>query len=174
MRLGTFVIEAAEIAAGLAPGRSRGFAFQQLASFDPAAWAAMTPTAGPLPPPMFHGFDRDAGAIANATANAARAGLAAACHFARQPVSDLTPPDGPPGLVIVNPPYGARIGNRQALFGLYGALGKTLKQHFTGWKVGIVTSDGGLAQATGLPFVEQTPPIPHGSLKIKLYRTEPL
>ena len=37
---GTFVIEAAEIAAGLPPGRSRRFAFEQLASFDAAAWAA--------------------------------------------------------------------------------------------------------------------------------------
>ena len=35
---GTFVIEAAEIAAGLKPGRSRRFAFEQLASFDAAAW----------------------------------------------------------------------------------------------------------------------------------------
>jgi putative N6-adenine-specific DNA methylase len=36
---GTFVLEAAEIALGLAPGRSRGFAFERLASFDGAAWA---------------------------------------------------------------------------------------------------------------------------------------
>ena len=44
---GTFVIEAAEIALGLAPGRSRSFAFEQLASFDPAAWAAMKEAAIP-------------------------------------------------------------------------------------------------------------------------------
>ena len=38
---GTFVLEAAEIAAGLAPGRARPFAFERLATFDPAAWAAL-------------------------------------------------------------------------------------------------------------------------------------
>ena len=38
---GTFVIEAAEIAAGLKPGRSRRFAFEQLATFDAAAWRAL-------------------------------------------------------------------------------------------------------------------------------------
>ena len=48
---GTFPIEAAEIAAGLAPGRSRPFAFQRLATFDPAAWSTLLAAAGPRPTP---------------------------------------------------------------------------------------------------------------------------
>ncbi|WP_085854450.1 THUMP domain-containing class I SAM-dependent RNA methyltransferase [Palleronia marisminoris] len=167
---GTFVLEAAGIAASQQPGRDRSFAFEQLASFEPQAVAALG-RAGGTTPPQFHGFDRDAGAVRGATANAARAGLAAATRFTAQPVSDLTPPVGPPGLVICNPPYGARIGNRKPLFALYGSLGQRLSEHFAGWRVAIVTSDAGLARATGLPLTESVP-IAHGGLKVRLHTTQ--
>ena len=66
---GTFVIEAAEIAAGLRPGRSRRFAFEQLAGFDAPAWEKMRERARRAGPPSgLHGSDRDAGAIAKAAA----------------------------------------------------------------------------------------------------------
>ncbi|MCR9125465.1 MAG: class I SAM-dependent RNA methyltransferase [Rhodobacteraceae bacterium] len=174
---GTFPIEAAEIAAGLAPGRDRGFGFEDLAGFDAAAWSRMRASATrPVPqgPPRVFGYDRDQGAIAMASANAERAGVAGCITLARQAVSDLTPPDTPPGLVIVNPPYGARIGNRNVLFAVYGALGKTLLARFAGWRVGLVTSDGGLARATGLPFRPAGPPVPHGGLRVTLHLTPPL
>ena len=168
---GTLVIEAAEIAAGLAPGRSRAFAFERLATHDPAAWAAMRADApAPAGPARFFGFDRDAGAVEASRANAARAGVAATTRFAAQAVSALTPPEGPPGLVIVNPPYGARIGEAGDLRALYGALGKTLAAGFAGWRVGLITSDAALARATGLPFAPPGPPVPHGPLKIRLYQ----
>ena len=74
---GTFVIEAAEIAAGLQPGRSRSFAFEQLASFDAAAWQQMRDAQTPVTPSLrFYGSDRDAGAIRMSRANAERAGVA--------------------------------------------------------------------------------------------------
>ena len=81
------------------------------------------------------------------------------------------PPEGPPGLVIVNPPYGTRIGNRKLLFALHGRMGAVLKERFRGWRVGIVTSDEGLARATGLPFGPPGPYVPHGGLKVRLWRT---
>ncbi len=168
---GTFVLEAAEIAAGLLPGRSRGFAFEHLASFEADAFAAMRGGAGRDPGVRFFGFDRDDGAIRGAQANALRAGVADWVAFRRQAISDLTPPEGPPGLVMVNPPYGARIGNRKLLFGLYGALGKVLMDQFGGWRVGLVTSDGGLAKATGLPFQPPGPPVAFGGLKVTLWKT---
>lgn len=173
---GTFVIEAAEMALGLAPGRARHFGFEDLASFHADRWAALK---SGLPEPQttdlrFFGFDRDAGAIANATANAERAGVADIANFTHQAVADLTPPQGPPGLVIVNPPYGARIGNRKLLFALYGTFGTVMKERFKGWRVGIVTSDKGLARATGLHFRQVSAPIPHGGLKVQLFQTGPL
>lgn len=172
---GTFVIEAAEIAAGLHPGRARAFAFELLAGHDADAWAAeKDQPPAPLPDLRFYGSDRDAGSFGAARANADRAGLGALCSFEKIPVSDLTAPDGPPGLVIVNPPYGGRIGDKKPLFGLHGALGQTLKTRFQGWRVGIITSEASLAHATGLPFADESAPVAHGGLRVRLYRTDPL
>lgn len=172
---GTFVIEAAEIALGLAPGRSRDFAFELLPGHDPEAVAALrSPQPRPVPDVLMQGSDRDDGAIRSALANAERAGVGGITAFHRAAISDLTRPPGPPGLVMVNPPYGARIGQRKLLFGLYGALGGVLRARFAGWRVGLVTSDAGLARATGLPFGPPGPAVTQGGLRITLYQTGPL
>ena len=172
---GTFVIEAAEMASGLQPGRSRRFAFEQLKSFDDVAWTTMRATAARSSPAFtFQGSDRDAGAIASAKANATRAGVSAITTFMQQSISDLTPPDGPPGLVMVNPPYGTRIGDKSKLHSLYAALGQTLLSRFRGWRVGLVTSDKALAKSTGLPFAPPGKPAGHGGLKVYLFKTNAL
>jgi putative N6-adenine-specific DNA methylase len=171
---GTFVIEAAEIAAGLLPGRTRHFAFQDLANYDDAAFKAMKEHPVLRPPAQFFGSDRDAGAVRMATANADRAGIAHLTHFANHAAGELTPPEGPPGLVIVNPPYGARIGNKNLLYPLYGTLGQTLLTRFKGWRVALVTSEPSLAKATGLPWKPHGPAIAHGGMKVWLWQTPPL
>ena len=174
---GTFVIEAAEIAAGLKPGRSRHFAFEQLATFDASAWQAMRSAENPrsLPPGIrFHGSDRDAGAIEMSKANAERAGVAALTEFKQSTISDLTAPEGPPGLVIVNAPYGDRIGDKNSLGPLYRAFGQAMKSRFAGWRVGLVTNEADLAHASGLPFLPPEAPVAHGGLRVTLFRTEPL
>ncbi len=171
---GTFVIEAAEWAAGLAPGRSRSFAFEKLATFDAAAWErikASRAAAQPAPESRFCGSDRDAGAIRMSTENAARAGVTDWTCFRHLAVSEIETPPGPAGLVIVNPPYGGRIGERKSLVPLYRALGQTLTARFSGWRVGLVTSEPDLARATGLPFAPPGPPIAHGGIRVRLYRT---
>jgi putative N6-adenine-specific DNA methylase len=97
------------------------------------------------------------------------------CAFRRAGVSEAAPPEGvTPGLVIVNPPYGARIGDRKLLFALYGAFGRVMRERFGGWRVGLITSDGGLARATGLPFLPTGDSVAHGGLRIALYRTDVL
>jgi putative N6-adenine-specific DNA methylase len=173
---GTFVIEAAEIAAGLAPGRTRRFAFEQLATFDEAAWQKLRQAgpARPAPAFRFHGRDRDAGAIAMARANADRAGVGAITEFGQHAISDLQRPDSPPGLVIVNPPYGGRLGDRKQLQPLYRALGQTLISRFAGWRVGLITNDATLARATGLPFGKTAAPVSHGGLRVTLFQTAAL
>ncbi|PWK60082.1 THUMP domain-containing class I SAM-dependent RNA methyltransferase [Roseicyclus mahoneyensis] len=169
---GTIVLEAAEMAMGLVPGRSREFAFAQMVGGG---------SEGPCPSrspaylgkdegARFFGFDRDDGAIRGARGNAGRAGVDALCRFERQAVSDLMPPEGlAPGIVLTNPPYGARIGERKLLFAVYGALGATLRARFAGWAVGIITSDRGLAQATGLRL-EAVGPVDHSGTKVWLWR----
>lgn len=172
---GTFVIEAAEWAAGLAPGRSRSFAFEQLAGFDPALWAEMKAAVrATVPTVKFHGSDRDDGAVRMSGANAKRAGVSDFVSFHRAAISDAVAPDGPKGLVMVNPPYGGRIGDRKMLFSLYGALGQTLRDNFEGWRAGIITNDAGLAKATGLAFLPTHPPVSHGGIKVVLYQTATL
>jgi len=172
---GTFAIEAAEMAAGLQAGRARGFAFEQLVGFDPDAVADMRTSARRRAPKVrFTGSDRDQGVVAMAQSNADRAGVADLTTFAQSDAADISPPDGPPGLVIVNPPYGARIGNKKALYPVYGRLGQVLGQRFSGWRIGIVTSEAALAKTTGLPFLPEGPSIAHGGLRVKLWRTDPL
>jgi putative N6-adenine-specific DNA methylase len=172
---GTFVIEAAEIAAGLQPGRSRNFAFEQLAGFDAAAWQRMREAHAPVTTALrFYGSDCDAGAIRMCRANAERAGVASITEFHERGIEDLTAPAGPPGLIIVNPPYGDRIGEKGRVKSLYRALGHTLLTRFAGWRVGLITSDDSLAKATGLPFALTAEPVLHGGLRVTLSRTGPL
>jgi putative N6-adenine-specific DNA methylase len=168
---GTFVIEAAEIAAGLAPGRSRVFGFQQLATFDPAAWDRMrAAVASRLAPAQFFGSDRDAGAIRMSIQNAERAGIGGLTRFDCRAIGDLERPDCAPGIVILNPPYGARIGNKGPLFGLHAAMGQVFRERLKGWRVGIVTTERALAKATGLPL-ESGPVVAHGGLKVRLWQS---
>ena len=172
---GTFVIEAAEIALGLKPGRARGFAFEKLASFDAARWSAIRGKSKKgTSEHLFFGSDRDAGAIRMSIANAERAGVGAVTRFAQTPVEALERPEGAAGLVIVNPPYGLRIGERKKLYPLYGALGQVLRTRFAGWRVGLVTADPALARATGLSFAGQGESVDNNGVRIALYRTDTL
>ncbi len=172
---GTFLIEAAEMAMGLHPGRTRQFAFEDLATFNADQWNTLRREGETHRPPQhFHGSDRDAGAIRMATANAERAGVAEHVTFQNLSAADITRPEGPPGLIICNPPYGGRIGNQKMLYDVYAGLGEAIKREFSGWRVGIVTSEAGLAKATGLPFRPKGAPIPHGGLKVWLFQTAPL
>lgn len=170
---GTFVIEAAEIALGLAPGRERAFAFELLPSFDATAWKTMRAAAQARTSGLqFHGSDKDPGAIRMAKENAARAGVSDRTVFDHKSIEDLEPPPGPPGLVILNPPYGTRIGDKAPLLTLHRTLGTVLKTRFKGWRVGIITADKNLAGATGLKFGPSLPPVLHGGIRVALYRAQ--
>ncbi len=171
---GTIVIEAAEIHAGLKPGRTRDFAFEHLASFDSGQWADMRNLTSQNGSTSFFGFDRDQGAITMCKSNAERSNVLDLTTFSQQAIGALTPPCETPGLVLVNPPYGARISTKNMLYGLYASLGERLKSSFAGWRVGIITTEKGLARATGLTFVDESAPIPNGGLKIRLYQTKTL
>lgn len=162
---GTIVTEAARIAANIAPGQLRDFAMQ---SIYPVPRPDMPAVQGPV---RFYGRDRDQGAVQRAALNAQRAGVAAICDFHHGAISDLTRPEGPAGIVLVNPPYGARIGNRNLLRALYGTFGKVMSQRFQGWQIGLITSDAGLAKATDLNMRADIT-VPHGGLRVTLYRAD--
>jgi putative N6-adenine-specific DNA methylase len=172
---GTFVIEAAEIAARLNPGRARHFAFEKLVTFDRPAWEKMRSVQRQANTDIhFYGSDRDEGAIKMSAENAARAGVSEFTKFKQETISDISPPTSTPGLVILNPPYGTRMGDKRKLMPLYQTLGDVLRTRFSGWRVGIIASDASLAKATGLPFLPTTAPVQNGGLRITLFQTNPL
>lgn len=172
---GTFVIEAAEIAARLNPGRSRNFSFEKLVTFDQQAWKKMCDVTRQAETGIqFYGSDRDSGAVKMSSENAERAGIDHLTEFKQQTISDITPPTNTPGLVILNPPYGKRISETNKLRPLYQTLGKVLRDNFSGWRVGIITTDRGLVQATGLPFLPPAAPVQHGGLRVTLFHTSAL
>ena len=75
---------------------------------------------------------------------------------------------------MINPPYGLRIGNKTALLDLYAAMGRVLRERFSGWRVGLFTPDETLARATGLPFKAKPLMVNHGGLRVRLWRSEKL
>src|SRR5690606_4024843 len=111
--------------------RMRNFAFEHLAGFDQARWAAMRTPPSPRETGLrFCGSDRDAGAVRMASENAERAGVAHLVRFEQTSIETLEPPEGPPGLIIVNPPYGTRIGNKAPLLALHRTLGEVIRTRF--------------------------------------------
>ena len=171
---GTFPIEASEIATARVPGRERSFAFEQLAGFDESQISALRAKPPVNTEHRFFGSDRDQGAIGMSKANAERAGVSDLAEFTCNPISDITPPTDQSGLVIVNPPYGGRVGNSKPLYGLYAALGTRLRAEFKGWRVGLITSDNALAKTCALPWQDPGPLVDHGGIKVRLWQTDAL
>ncbi len=150
---GTLPIEGAMIARRLAPGRNRDFAFRHWPGVDEALWTRVLTEAREqeLPSSLvrIEAFDRDAGAIEAARANAERAGVAGDIEFAVQPISAIGDAVST-GLVALNPPYGVRVGETERLRNLYAQLGNVLRKHREGWRVAMLSADRKLEQQTGL------------------------
>ncbi|HEX8819986.1 MAG TPA: RNA methyltransferase [Archangium sp.] len=171
---GTFLIEGAWMSQRRAPGLSRAFAFEGFPGFDAAGWAARKARAQaealPAPRSPLRGHDLNAGALGTARRNARRAGLTLTLE--RQDVRALAAPAGlGRGLVVVNPPYGKRVGEAEDLPGLYHALGATLRRAFAGWRAALlVPEDAGLIRALGLPEGRSLP-VRNGGLRCRLLLT---
>ncbi len=152
---GTIPIEAALLARRIAPGMSRRFAFEGWPGFDRTRWDELLASArerclSRAPAPI-QGSDRDAGAIEAALANAARAGVVDDVAFSRSTISAMEPAPGP-GLLIANPPYGARVGERERLRNLYAQFGNVARRRCPGWRVSLLSAHAGLERQTGLPL----------------------
>jgi putative N6-adenine-specific DNA methylase len=161
---GTLPIEAALMARGIAPGLAnpertpRAFAFTAWPELDRPAWDAALERAragereGAHAPIL--GSDRDAGAIEAARANAARAGVAGSVEWSVRALSAVEPPPGK-GWLVSNPPYGVRVGERDALRNLYAALGRLARERLPGWRVALLTADRVLEGQLGLALEER-------------------
>lgn len=150
---GTIPIEGALIARRIAPGIARGFAMERWPGFDAAIARALRQEARsrqlPAAPAPIVGSDRDAGAIAAATANAERAGVAADVALSARALSamDQLPPAS---LVATNPPYGVRVSSGADVRNLYAQLGKILRSRAAGSTLAMYVPQAHLASQTRL------------------------
>jgi putative N6-adenine-specific DNA methylase len=148
---GTIVIEAAEMACGLAPGRNRRFAFEGFAEHDASAFAAL-PRSRPGTTARVLGSDLNAGALGVARRNAKRAGVFERLKLERLNATALTA-HGSSGLVVANLPYGKRVGERDELGRLYRGLGQSLKAACSGWYFALLLEGG--EEHLGLSVLER-------------------
>ncbi len=142
---GTFLIEAAMMALNIAPGMNRtSFGFQKLLNYDRAAWEKVVDEAVAAEKVeldfKFYGSDIDKQVIRYAKDNAARAGVDHVIEFKRENVA-VVAPEVPKGILIMNPPYGARMGEEDMLKDVYKDIGFTLKHRFKGWDAWILSGN---------------------------------
>jgi 23S rRNA (guanine2445-N2)-methyltransferase / 23S rRNA (guanine2069-N7)-methyltransferase len=181
---GTLPIEATLMAGDVAPGLLREyFGFLNWKGHRPEIWerlleeARKRRAAGLRKLPPIVGYDADPRAVRNAAANVERAGLRGAVHVERRELAVLVPHPGMkgrPGLVVLNPPYGERLGEISELRSLYRALGTRLKTHFSGWRASLFTGNLELGKGMGLR-AEKKYSFYNGPLECKLlnFRIEP-
>lgn len=140
---GTFAVEAAMLAAGIAPGMNRGFTSEKWTNFiNRKLWYdAVSEAREQIRTDVetdIQGYDIDASVIRTAKDNARRAGVEKLIHFQQRPVSELSH-SGKYGFIITNPPYGERLEEKEALPKLYGELGERFAR-LDSWSAYIITS----------------------------------
>lgn len=172
---GTLVIEGALLARRRAPGLLRSFAFMHWPHFRPGLWGALTDGArrgerSGQDLPLLLGRDQDDEVLIAARSNAERAGIDELLCWQQAAIEQGGAVAGP-GLVICNPPYGARLGNPAGLTVLYQQLGQAFRRDFKGWRGALLCPGGSLLAATGLPW-RQLERLHNGGIEIGLYQTE--
>ncbi|PMH46501.1 23S rRNA (guanine(2445)-N(2))/(guanine(2069)-N(7))-methyltransferase [Vibrio sp. 10N.286.49.B3] len=147
---GTLVIEAAMMAANMAPGLKRQrWSFESLEDFEPELWAEVKSEANvqgrrgvKKVECKFYGCDNDPRVLQTARDNARRAGVADIIEFKEGDAASVTrPSEFTDGVLVSNPPYGERLGTAPGLIALYTAFGAQLKAEFGGCQASIFSSN---------------------------------
>lgn len=160
---GTLALEAGMVAIRRAPGLGRDYyGFQGWKQHDPKLWSDLVEEAEStmiresksLPPIV--GYDSDFRAVRVALANSERAGLTKTVHFEKKDFRESEPPAyGKPGALVVNPPYGERLGETEELRSFYRQIGDTFKKRYKGWEAYVLTGNAELAKEVGLKAVRR-------------------
>ncbi|WP_370594822.1 class I SAM-dependent RNA methyltransferase [Synechococcus sp. CBW1002] len=168
---GTLLIEAACLALGRAPGLSgpgrppRRFALQGWPDFQPDLWEteldqarALQRDHGPQGDPLapIVGREQDPSVLEQARTNAAAAGVGGWLDLQAGDVRDFEPPEAA-GVLVCNPPYGERIGERDDLEQLYADLGTMLKQRCGGWTLWLLSGNPELTGALRMKASRRIP-----------------
>ncbi len=172
---GTLVIEALLIALGRAPGLFRSnFGFMHLRGFNGPLWNEMRKKARIQKKNALGGkilaTDRDPEAIQAAKKNAMTAGVEHLIEFGIYNYSETPIPENG-GIVIVNPPYGQRLGEIRELEGLYEGIGDFFKKNCKGYFGYIFTGNFDLAKKVGLRTKRRVP-FYNGDIECRLLEYE--
>ncbi|HEY2729074.1 MAG TPA: SAM-dependent methyltransferase [Polyangia bacterium] len=171
---GTIPIEAALLAQGHAPGLERAFAAARWPLFaeSPDLERALVEeararlVAPPVISPPITGSDRDPKIVESARRNAARASLAAHVTFTCADLADVRAP-APTGLVVLNPPYGRRLGDPRRVARATRDLGRALRARFAGWRAAVLLPARTPPDALALPVTARFP-LTNGGLRVAL------
>ena len=159
---GTIAIEAAWIATGRAPGLLREhFAFMDIVGYVPALWLRLRQEAvqdiHPLPEGVaIVASDIDATALRAAEANAEAAGVAGLLQFDHCDVALSPVPEGG-GVILMNPPYGTRLGDAAQLRPTYAAIGEFLSRCAPAYRGFVFTANPDLAECVGMEAKQSLP-----------------
>ena len=176
---GTLLIEAALMAADMAPNLNRiRFGFHGWAQHDETLWTELKREADARASigrkrcrNRFYGFDESPPALAAAKSNAMRAGIPALIEFSGAALGQLQRPEElgaeTLGLVMANPPYGERLGELPELVTLYQELGEGVQRAFPGWRLAVFTANPDLGHRIGLRADKQYS-LRNGPLEAKL------
>lgn len=157
----TLLLEGAMMAADIAPGLGRErFGFEKLRTHDAQQWQAIVSDARSRAEhgrattlPEMRGYDADPKVIRRAEENITRLGLQQSVRVSCKPVVKLVRPSHRPlpnGLIVCNPPYGERLGEKAQLRSVYRDLGLVMSREFAGWQAAVFTSELELGKAIGL------------------------
>lgn len=177
---GTILIEAAMIAADMAPGllRTTHWGFFNWKGFDQSIWDNLIAEArerkktGIKSMPTLVGSDKDGRAVAFARKNCQRAGFTGSIKWKTRELADaiqMLPEELPEeGLIITNPPYGVRLEDEKNIKPLYKGLGELYSYQLPKYTMGIIAPSAELSFATGLRSEKQYV-LDNGSIPCKLY-----
>lgn len=155
---GTILIEAALMAADIAPALNREtFGFTHWLKHDEPLWETVLADAEQRKTQGLENFDLDIrGYDGNSrvldvtVANIENAGLDEHIRIAHKPLDQFGKATAETGLLVTNPPYGARMGEVEQLIPLYEKLGVVLQKNFTEWRAAIYTGNLDLARELDL------------------------
>ncbi|MFH2046264.1 MAG: hypothetical protein ABIK92_14070 [Pseudomonadota bacterium] len=169
---GTFSIEAAMIAQNIPAGIFRNFAFMEWPCFTPKRWAYIKREAeskiNNISTPSIFASDINSEACNLLSSCIKQYDFLKMVEVVQKDFFDLSSSafKGHTGLIVINPPYGNRIGSQTEGIKLFQNMCNKLKKDYSGWKTGIIASDIDLIN--NLPFKLKSQTLHHGGLKIYL------